>query len=153
MKDNNRTYKHKCYADILSMVFWNLITLIFCVGLSFILKKGDLTEIGRILYLSIGFSVLLLDLICVISTGVEHFCSVLIIENDQIIYKTGWLTKKTTIIPSKKIRSCSIRKSFMQRLCGLGDISVTTAGDTAEIIFASLEDADEACAYIMEIIK
>lgn len=65
------------------------------------------------------------------------------IENDTLIYEKGLLSKSHTEIGIDKIKTLKVQQSFMQRIMGVGDIEVYTAGDIPEIVAKGLPDADK----------
>ncbi|MGN1301026.1 MAG: PH domain-containing protein [Clostridia bacterium] len=99
---------------------------------------------------------IVVEILFIIHDIYNIFCStfsLLTISRDEITYIRGWLNKKTTTIPSNKIRTCSKRSSILQRACGTMNISITTAGDHSEIIFYDIENGDIAYELICKLAK
>lgn len=86
---------------------------------------------------------------CVLKTH----CDYLILTENEIVYHTGFLNKKTVNIPLNKIRTYSKSSGLFQRAFGVSNISVTTAGDQPEIKFCDLKGGDEAYDLIAKMLK
>ena len=71
-----------------------------------------------------------------------------ITEND-ILLEVGLLRKRRTEIQIRMVRTIGVNQSFMDRIFGVGEISVYTAGDLPEIVEKGLPDPNK----IREIIK
>lgn len=89
----------------------------------------------------------------IINCVLKTHCNYLILTENEIVYHTGWLTKKTTNIQLNKIRSCSKISGPFQRAFGVSNISVTTAGDQPEITFYSIKGGDEAYEIIINMTR
>ncbi|MDR0979938.1 MAG: PH domain-containing protein [Candidatus Nomurabacteria bacterium] len=74
--------------------------------------------------------------------------SVLLIGQDKIIHKYGWLTKNERVIPAHRIRTCSKHQGVLGRLCDSIDISITTSGDSSEIYFRCINATTGDNAYV-----
>ncbi len=79
--------------------------------------------------------------------------NVLTIRKDEIVYCTGWLSKRTTMIPAHKIRSCGKSCTWLQKTCKTMNIGITTAGDGAEIYFCNIEAGERAYKLISQMAK
>ncbi|WP_022958255.1 PH domain-containing protein [Spongiibacter tropicus] len=55
------------------------------------------------------------------------------INGDEIILEQGLLSKDRTELNTSSIRTVKISQSLMNRLLGVGTLSIFTAGDTPEI--------------------
>ena len=55
------------------------------------------------------------------------------INGDEIILEQGLLSKDRTELNTSSIRTVKISQSLMNRLFGVGTLSIFTAGDTPEI--------------------
>ena len=88
--------------------------------------------------------------ICVVSSVLSIYAktfSVLLVGNSEVITKWGWISKNTSTLPSRKIRSCSKHQSVLQRLCDTMTISITTSGDTSEVYFSNIDAREGQKAY------
>jgi len=71
-----------------------------------------------------------------------------ITENDILLEK-GLLSKERLEISIEKVRTVSVKQTFLDRIFGVGEIAVFTAGDLPEITEKGLPDPNK----IREIIK
>ena len=71
-----------------------------------------------------------------------------ITENDILLEK-GLLSKERLEISIDKVRTISVKQTFLDRIFGVGEIAVFTAGDLPEITEKGLPDPNK----IREIIK
>ena len=58
----------------------------------------------------------------------QHFTK-MTLAGDKLRYESGVLSKTTRTIPVSKIQDVRARQSFGQRLIGVGDLTVETAGE------------------------
>ena len=163
-KTTQKSFYYKATRDIINTILWMIFAVVlFCIfkkigncEIQKGLEKGYSMNADRLLlsiFLKIYAGIVLL---LIISSFVNIFVRTyrkLIINQNEIIYKTGWLTKQTTIIPANKIRTCSQCCGILQRACGTQDISITTAGDTAEITFGNIANGDEAYKLISQLCR
>ena len=71
-----------------------------------------------------------------------------ITENDILLEK-GLLSKKRVEVQIRLVRTISVDQTFIDRLFGVGEIAIYTAGDLPEIVEKGLPDPNK----IREIIK
>ena len=50
------------------------------------------------------------------------------IEGEKLRYETGWLAKSTRIIQLPKVQDVRVNQTVMQRIFGVGDVAIETAG-------------------------
>jgi uncharacterized membrane protein YdbT with pleckstrin-like domain len=62
-----------------------------------------------------------------------------VIGND-IVLEQGLLSKERTELSIDSVRSVKVYQSFINRIFGVGTISVYTAGDRAEVVAAGIPD-------------
>lgn len=60
----------------------------------------------------------------------------LTITKTHIIYRRGILRKDQVEVPKKEIRKIKTNQSLLQRMLGMGELSLTTSGDTTEIVIS-----------------
>jgi membrane protein YdbS with pleckstrin-like domain len=58
---------------------------------------------------------------------------------DKLRYETGALSKATRTIQLSKVQDVTVRQSFGQRLGGVGDLSIETAGESSRLTFPSID--------------
>lgn len=62
------------------------------------------------------------------------------IDNTEIRFETGVLSKEHSEISRANVRSLKVRQSLLDRVMGVGTVEVYTAGDRPEIIVKGLPD-------------
>jgi|SRR5690554_3239265 len=75
--------------------------------------------------------------------------SKLTVTDTEIIYDTGLLNKEHSEISISRIRAIRVKQSFFDRIFGVGEIAIYTAGDNPEIIAKGMPDPNS----IRELIK
>lgn len=78
---------------------------------------------------------------------------VLIINKDEIVYYSGWITESRINIPISKIQSCDFRRSLLQKFYGTMDIHITTAGDNHDICFYDVKKGYKAYVLLCNLSK
>ena len=58
----------------------------------------------------------------------------LTIAGDKLRYETGLTTKSMRIIQLPKVQDVRVLQSFWQRMFGVGDISIETAGENSRLV-------------------
>ena len=71
------------------------------------------------------------------------------ITNNDILHEKGLLSKERREVSIEKVRTVNVKQTFLNRILGVGEISVFTAGDLPEIVVPGLPDPNK----IREIIK
>lgn len=75
--------------------------------------------------------------------------SKLTVTDTEIIYDKGLLNKEHSEISISRIRAIRVKQSFFNRIFGVGEISIYTAGDNPEIVAKGMPDPNS----IRELIK
>ncbi|MBR3614100.1 MAG: PH domain-containing protein [Clostridia bacterium] len=154
------SFSYKPTRDIISLIIGLIWKIIFVVVMNafFLTMVEEMSDVpgiatiaqwGNFFIIALTVSFFVGDLVNIYSQTHTR----LIINSNEIVYKTGWLNKSVTTIPAYKIRSCTKRSGWLQRLCGSMNISVTTAGDSDEIYFYNIANGDEAYRLISELAK
>ncbi len=71
------------------------------------------------------------------------------ISGDRLRYETGLTSKTTRTIQLSKIQDVRVDQSLTQRLLGVGDISIETAGETSRLTIANVDNPQETADNIM----
>ncbi len=58
---------------------------------------------------------------------------------DKLRYETGMLSKATRTIQLSKVQDVTVRQSLGQRLGGVGDLSIETAGESSRLTFPNID--------------
>ena len=138
-----RNFRYKPSLDVATTLIGSFIALIIFVVMRFIIASDPL-KVFSILFAAAAIIFIIFRCLDIYGNTFRR----LSIGTNEIIYNTGWLTKKTISIPAHKIRSCSKSSGVLQRACGTMDISVTTSGDSAEICFINIEHGEEAYSLL-----
>ena len=71
------------------------------------------------------------------------------ITNNDILHEKGLLSKERREVSIEKVRTVNVKQTFLNRILGVGEISVFTAGDLPEIEVEGLPDPNR----IRELVK
>jgi uncharacterized membrane protein YdbT with pleckstrin-like domain len=66
-------------------------------------------------------------------------------QGDKLRYETGMLSKATRTIQLSKVQDVTVRQTLAQRMRGVGDLSIETAGETSRLTFPNI-DSPQAIA-------
>lgn len=80
----------------------------------------------------------------------RHFHKV-IIKGDKLYYEIGAISKHTRIIQMHKIQDVRVEQTLMQRVFGIGDVSIETAGETSRLTVANLDNPKALAEQILEL--
>ena len=83
---------------------------------------------------------------------VESRSRKLIVDGDKLRFESGLLTKQTRTIPLGKIQDVGVQQSMMQRMFGIGAISIAAAGDANRLVMENVADPTAVCDRIMQAI-
>ncbi len=72
------------------------------------------------------------------------------ISGDRLRHETGAFSKSTRTIQLSKLQDVRVDQSFTQRMFGVGNLSIETAGETSRL---TLEDVDNPQAAADEIVN
>ena len=158
MRDNSNITKKFGYnasRDIMMMII--LFAFMF---LGWHLLKGELVSIDAQdfiehtdIYKWLWFGSLTFLIIFQLLEIANRSCSCLIIAQNEVIYKYGWIQKTTTSIPVNKIRVCTKKSGILQRIYNTMNVSITVSGDLTEITFHNIDHGDEAYELISQIAR
>jgi uncharacterized membrane protein YdbT with pleckstrin-like domain len=69
---------------------------------------------------------------------------------DKLRYETGMLSKATRIIQLSKVQDVTVRQSVGQRLGGVGDLSIETAGESSRLTFPNIDTPQTIAEKIID---
>src|ERR1700733_15858683 len=72
----------------------------------------------------------------------------LTLAGDKLRYETGLATKSMRIIQLSKVQDVRVLQSFSQRVFGVGDISIETAGENSRLVVENLDRPRELAEQI-----
>ena len=58
---------------------------------------------------------------------------------DKLRYETGMFSKATRTIQLSKVQDVTVRQSLGQRMAGIGDLSIETAGESSRLTFPNID--------------
>lgn len=68
---------------------------------------------------------------------------------DRLRYETGGFAKSTRTIQLSKVQDVRVDQRFMQRMFGVGDISIETAGEASRLTIHNVDNAQALADEIM----
>jgi uncharacterized membrane protein YdbT with pleckstrin-like domain len=72
------------------------------------------------------------------------------ISGEKLRYETGMMSRSTRIIQLPKVQDVRVLQSFMQRILGVGDISIETAGENSRLVLANLDQPQRLAEQITD---
>ena len=69
---------------------------------------------------------------------------------DKLRYETGMLSKSTRTIQLSKVQDVTVKQSVGQRITGVGDLSIETAGETSRLTFENIDRPQEIADRIID---
>lgn len=75
------------------------------------------------------------------------------ILEDKLRFDTGFLTKTTRTILISRIQDVTVSQSLRQRMFGVGDLSVETAGETSRLTIPLIDRPQEVADHIHELAR
>ena len=73
------------------------------------------------------------------------------IEGEKLYYETGGLTNQTRIIQIPKIQDVRVHQSLGQRMFGVGDLSIETAGEASRLTIGNIDQPRALAEQILEL--
>jgi uncharacterized membrane protein YdbT with pleckstrin-like domain len=58
---------------------------------------------------------------------------------DKLRYETGMMSKSTRTIQLSKVQDVTVRQTLGQRMAGIGDLSIETAGESSRLTFPNID--------------
>jgi uncharacterized membrane protein YdbT with pleckstrin-like domain len=75
----------------------------------------------------------------------------IVIEGERLYYEQGALSKQTRIIQVHKIQDVRVHQSLGQRMFGVGDLSIETAGEASRLTISSIDQPRPLAEKILEL--
>jgi len=73
----------------------------------------------------------------------------LTVDGDNIHVDSGILTKERRSMPLRKLGDVHVEQTIMQRMMGLGDLSVSAAGESTRHTIQNIDRPQEICDKIL----
>jgi uncharacterized membrane protein YdbT with pleckstrin-like domain len=74
------------------------------------------------------------------------------IAGDRLKYEAGMASKTARSIPLHKVQDVTVHQTFAQRLLGLGDLSIETAGETSRLTIEQISAPRVVAEQILDIV-
>jgi len=74
------------------------------------------------------------------------------ISGDRLKYEAGMASKTARSIPLHKVQDVTVKQSFGQRVLGLGDLSIETAGETSRLTIEQIASPRVVAEQILDIV-
>jgi membrane protein YdbS with pleckstrin-like domain len=72
----------------------------------------------------------------------------MMILDDRLRYETGFLSKTTRTILISRVQDLTVHQRVGQRMFGVGDLSIETAGETSRLTIPEIDRPQEIADYI-----
>jgi len=105
------------------------------MGGSLIPNMAQVTQVAGLVVAALAFLTLL-------GWYVRSKTDRLVINNEEILWTHGLLTKGYTEINMGSVRTTRVRQDLMQRILNAGDVEIYTSGDNPELVVKGLPDPD-----------
>jgi uncharacterized membrane protein YdbT with pleckstrin-like domain len=124
-----------------------LVILIMLAGLAIaVLGKqafpaalgAQLQQVGGQAVQTVGIGLFALAALQLLGWWVSTRSDRLTVKDDELVWTHGLLNKQYTEINMSSVRSVRVRQSLFQRVMNAGDVTVSTAGDTPELMVRGL---------------
>ncbi len=110
-----------------SILQWIILTVLFSAGIGafFFVKE----EFSAFTFIGIGVIALFLLIRLIDIILKQQFYGFAIREKD-ILFRSGYISSKITIIPFNRIQHSAINRSFLDKIFGISSLKIYTAGGT-----------------------
>ncbi len=81
---------------------------------------------------------------------IRRMTSKVTITDDKLRYELGMLSKSTRTIQLSKVQDVKVDQSFAQRLLGVGNISIETAGEASRLTVHHIDHPQAIADIIMQ---
>jgi uncharacterized membrane protein YdbT with pleckstrin-like domain len=96
---------------------------------------------------------LILPVLLLIWTGWRHLrlrFTKLTITGSKLRHETGILSRSTRSMELSRIQDVRVEQSMLQRMVGIGNIAVETAGETGRLLMENVDNPESIADYILE---
>jgi uncharacterized membrane protein YdbT with pleckstrin-like domain len=74
----------------------------------------------------------------------------LTVEGDHLTVETGMLSRSRRTVDLAKVQDVTARQSFGQRILGIGDLTLETAGERSQMMIPGIDDPRGVADHILE---
>jgi putative membrane protein len=75
----------------------------------------------------------------------------LILSGDKLCYETGMLARSKRLIQITKVQDVRVDQTLAQRMLGMGNLSLETAGETSRLVMRNVDSPDRVAEDILRI--
>ena len=75
----------------------------------------------------------------------------LILSGDKLCYEIGVLSRSKRLIQITKVQDVRMDQTLTQRMIGIGNLSLETAGETSRLVVRNVDSPDHAAETILRI--
>ncbi len=96
---------------------------------------------------------LILPAFLLLITAIRHIQRSLVrltITAERLRYEKGFLSKSTRTMELVKVQDVRVDQSLGQRLFGIGDLGVETAGETSRLVIEGIDHPQQAAERILD---
>jgi putative membrane protein len=90
-------------------------------------------------------------LVRTVFTHLSRMFTTISITGDKLRYDHGFLSKTTRTIPLVKVQDVRVDRTVAQRLWGVGDLSIETAGETSRLSIQGIDSPQVVAEKILEL--
>ena len=111
---------------------------------------GVVSAVGRMEWPSWVAWASLLLLLWPLQRHVLNRLTKMTILDDKLRYETGMLTKTTRTILISRVQDLTVHQRISQRMFGIGDLSIETAGESSRLTISGIDRPQEIADHIQE---
>jgi uncharacterized membrane protein YdbT with pleckstrin-like domain len=72
------------------------------------------------------------------------------IDGEKLRYESGWFSKTTRIIQLPKVQDVRVNQTMIQRIFGVGDVAIETAGEASRLTVRDLDQPQIVANQILD---
>ena len=72
------------------------------------------------------------------------------IDGEKSRYESGWFSKSTRIIQLPKVQDVRVNQTMVQRIFGVGDVAIETAGEASRLTVPDLDQPQIVATQILD---
>jgi uncharacterized membrane protein YdbT with pleckstrin-like domain len=95
----------------------------------------------------------LLPALLFVWTCIKHFArrfQVMTLTDGRLRYDSGLVSRSTRTLDLTRVQDVSVDQSFGQRLLGIGNISIETAGERGGLVMKAIDRPRQIADYILD---
>jgi membrane protein YdbS with pleckstrin-like domain len=103
-----------------------------------------------------AISVVPLPIVLAVFVAIRHFrrrMTLITISGDRLRYETGLFSKTTRTMELAKVQDVRVDQAMFQRMIGVGDISLETAGESSRIVMTGIDNPTAVANHILDMAR